>query len=946
MVVDRDRYNQLFYAVLHSSEALISDKGEEEVMNEVISVLGEAANVDRVYVFKNSFENGELAYMHYAYEWVKKGVEAHLGSDLLAQIPWSEFDWLKEHLVSGASYSVSTNQLEAGDFKEALEVQDIKSVLFTPIIFDKKLWGYIGFDDCTHYREWLDMEISTLLAISANMGSYLKRNELTQALTWQYQSMNKQKEFYETLFNNIPADIVAFDKNHKYLFLNKFAVQSKEVRDWLIGKDDFEYCTYRNKPIELATIRRSYFNTILQTKLPLEFEEKMDKGDEKSTYHMRIMQPVLNEYEEIDLVIGYGIEITKIKEQEQIIIKQNEAIINSPDGIALLDDKGVYYYMNPAHESIFEYGKDGLIGKSWHVLYKPEEVAYLENTIFPILGEKGIWNGQAQAYSKTGKKVFQDLTLRLLSDGSLVCITRDVSDLVHNIRLLEEANQKLQLAINTTKLGFYEWDMIKDELVSNDIFNSILGFDNIEKHSHVIHDWFSSIHPDDVYLVSEALDKQQKNKDVAQVENFSIEYRIKRPNGDFIWVLDIGQVTQYDAEGKPIFLVGFIVDISANKIIEERIRINEKRYRDLVENLREVIFKTDAEANFTFLNPAWFKLTGYSIEESLGKTFVDFYYPDAHFMEQTFSKADLLNSESNHLHLEMPLQHKNGKVLWFDVEINKLVNEESGEVEGTMGSIEDITKRKLAENELKQALVKEKQLGDLKSRFVGMASHEFRTPLAGIRSSAELINLLLNKNAKALPDTVVKSIYTKIDNIVFDVDRLTGLMTDVLTMGSIESDKIAFKPESIDLIGFTQNYIQNEGKRYLLGHSIKFESTIEQINTWFDPKLVMHVYNNLISNAAKYASPSTEINISIRKRKQFVQVIFKDEGIGIPAKELPFIFDSFFRSSNVENIPGTGLGLSIAKYFMDLHQGEIKLDSEVNHGTSVILNFPIEKTIG
>jgi signal transduction histidine kinase len=108
----------------------------------------------------------------------------------------------------------------------------------------------------------------------------------------------------------------------------------------------------------------------------------------------------------------------------------------------------------------------------------------------------------------------------------------------------------------------------------------------------------------------------------------------------------------------------------------------------------------------------------------------------------------------------------------------------------------------------------------------------------------------------------------------------------------------------------------------------------------------MHVYNNLISNAAKYASPSTEINISIRKRKQFVQVIFKDEGIGIPAKELPFIFDSFFRSSNVENIPGTGLGLSIAKYFMDLHQGEIKLDSEVNQGTSVILNFPIEKTIG
>jgi GAF domain-containing protein len=248
MVIDKEQYNQLFHAVLYSSEALISNKSEQEAINDVLSVLGVAAAVDRVYIFRNSFENGEYAYLHYDYEWVKEGIEPQIGSELLATVPWSNLFWLKDTLLSGASYMVTVNELEPGEFRETLELQDIKSVLFTPIIFDEKLWGFIGFDDCTHYRKWLDIEVTTLLAISANIGSFLKRNALTRELSEQYQVMNKQKEFYETIFNNIPADIVAFNKEHKYVFLNHHAVKNKEVREWMIGKDDFEYCEWREKP--------------------------------------------------------------------------------------------------------------------------------------------------------------------------------------------------------------------------------------------------------------------------------------------------------------------------------------------------------------------------------------------------------------------------------------------------------------------------------------------------------------------------------------------------------------------------------------------------------------------------------------------------------------------------------------------------------------------------
>jgi PAS domain S-box-containing protein len=944
MELDKEQYYQLFQAVLHSSEALISNKSEQEAINDVLSVLGVAAAVDRVYIFRNSFENGEYAYLHYDYEWVKEGIEPQIGSGLLDALPWSEFSWLKDTLISGASYMVVVNELEPGEFRETLELQDIKSVLFTPIIFDEKLWGFIGFDDCTHFRKWLDIEVTTLLAISANIGSFLKRNALATELSKQYLVMNNQKEFYETIFNNIPADIVAFNKDHKYMFLNHHAVKNKEVREWMIGKDDFEYCEWRQKPIELAILRRSQFDEMLATKEPHKFEEKMISADGKPSFHLRVMHPVLNESNDLEIAIGYGVDVTTIKNQEVVIARQNEAIINSPDGIALLDNLGNYYYMNPAHESIFGYGENGLIGKNWQVLYKPEEAEFLIKTVFPILAETGIWNGQVQAYTKMGKIVYQDLTLRQLADGSLVCITRDVSDLLHNVRLLKEANQKLALAINSTQLGFYEWNIVKDELVGNEIFNKILGFKTSEKHTHAAADWFNRIHVDDVYLVKDAHKKQKRLLQNADVTNYSIEYRIKGANNEYIWVLDVGKVSHFDEHGESQFMLGFIVDISANKINEEKIRVSEKRNRDLVENLREVIFETDNEANFIFLNPAWYKLTGFSIAESLGKTFADFYHPENLNLENALNKSDIVNPSKTYLHGEMCLQHKNGQLIWFDIEINKLLDAQTGKLKTAVGSIEDITKRKLAENELKQALAKEKQLGDLKSRFVTMASHEFRTPLAGIRSSAELISMLLNKLAELLPEKPYNSIANKIENIIFDVDRITGLMTDVLTMGGIESAKIPFNATLGDLTDFTETYLNKEAKRYLNGQSLKFNNlTSKQVQVLFDPKLVIHVFNNMISNAAKYAAPNTEILVQVKCKNNFLQIQFIDQGIGIPAKELPFIFDSFFRSSNVENIPGTGLGLSIAKYFMDLHHGIIELESEVNIGTTVILSFPLEK---
>lgn len=935
------RYNQLFYAVLHSSELLINDIDIDEMLNEVIAILGESAEIDRCYILKNNFKEGELSSMNYAYEWVNKGVRSLMQEAPNREFSWEHFEPLKKVLLDGFCFYSHTKDIKEQEFSDLLEERGTKSLMLSPIVYDKKIWGILGFDMCSTEHAWLEMETSTFISISSNIGAFLKRNDLAKELESQYHSLNVQKEFYESIFRNIPADIVALDSQQRYIFLNQNSVQNDEIRNWLVGKDDFEYCEHWNKDTRLAEIRRGHFNKMLDDKQPYAYEEIFPLENGKYKKHLRKMHPVLDEKGEITIAIGYGMDITRISEQDELITKQSEAIKNSPDGIALLNSDGLYTYMNKAHEDMFGYATAELIGKSWHVLYDEIELKRFKEDIMPRLGELRLWNGECVGLNKKGEAVYQDITLRLLEDDTLICITRDVSDLKKNMHLLEQANQKLELAINTSNLGMWEWNMQTDELESNDICKRILGFENVDGFKEVRTNWFENIHEDDRASVEAALKSLKRSPGSSEIPIYNTEYRIKTQHGNYIWVLDFGKVVEYSELGNPIFMVGFILDITSNKKIEEQIRANEKRYRDLVENLREVIFETDEKGMFKFINPAWSNITGFTRSTSLGKFFLS--YCDTDFAAETIENFEefLVADNQLNLNLEYPLRNVEGDLIWFDVEINKIFNSDNT-LSGMVGSIEDITTRKSAEVELKHSLESEKQLGELKSRFVNMASHEFRTPLAGIRSSAELIRMYARKNEILKKVFAETAIDRKIENIIFDVDRITSLMTDVLTMGKIEVEKVSITKEEIEIVSFTEDYLNNEATRYIQGHEILFDKQIAALKIWFDPKLLVHVFNNLISNAAKYSETASLIIVRLERKDDFVSISVSDKGIGIPENELAMSFESFFRSSNVENIPGTGLGLSIAKYFMDLHEGKIAITSVVGEGTTLTLQLPID----
>ncbi len=243
----------------------------------------------------------------------------------------------------------------------------------------------------------------------------------------------------------------------------------------------------------------------------------------------------------------------------------------------------------------------------------------------------------------------------------------------------------------------------------------------------------------------------------------------------------------------------------------------------------------------------------------------------------------------------------------------------------------NITRQKKAEEDIRKALEKEQQLGELKSRFVTMASHEFRTPLTTIASSATLIGKYTQTEQQEKRDK-------HIGRIKSNVKHLTSILNDFLSLGKLEEGLVENNPEPISFPSFCQELIEELEGNLQEGQQVVYEHLgIE--NSSFDPKLLRHILINLLSNAMKYSKPQSKIWLATECSEKSTTISIKDQGIGIPAEDLEHLFSRFFRATNTGNIQGTGMGLNIVRKYLDLMGGRIEVDSILNKGTTFTIYF-------
>lgn len=245
---------------------------------------------------------------------------------------------------------------------------------------------------------------------------------------------------------------------------------------------------------------------------------------------------------------------------------------------------------------------------------------------------------------------------------------------------------------------------------------------------------------------------------------------------------------------------------------------------------------------------------------------------------------------------------------------------------------EAITELEKTKNELNIALEKEKELNELKSRFVSMASHEFRTPLTTIMSSLSLVKAYGEQN-----DTQKQSKH--IQKIKSSISNLTDILNDFLSVSRLEEGKVEYLPERFDLVEFVKEIISETESLCKNGQVINYQYSGEKL-IYIDKKVLKHVLFNLISNAAKFSFENSIIQIKSERLEKEIVLSVEDQGIGISKNDQKHLFQRFFRGRNASNIQGTGLGLNIIENYIDMMKGKISFSSVENKGTIFTIQIP------
>ncbi len=246
-----------------------------------------------------------------------------------------------------------------------------------------------------------------------------------------------------------------------------------------------------------------------------------------------------------------------------------------------------------------------------------------------------------------------------------------------------------------------------------------------------------------------------------------------------------------------------------------------------------------------------------------------------------------------------------------------------------------ISQQKQVEANILNTLKKEQELSELKSRFISMASHEFRTPLSAILSSAILIEKLNSPGKEDRRLGYVSKIRSNIKNLVV-------ILNDFLSLSKLQEGKVVAEPTAFDFVDFSKSITEEMEGIKQNGQTIILKHQHPTMEVFLDSKLLRHIVFNLLSNAIKYSEENKEITFKINSNNKQLFLEVTDQGIGIPKEDQNNMFQRFFRAKNVTNIEGTGLGLNIVKQYIELMGGTINLKSELNKGTTFFVEIPLK----
>lgn len=787
--------------------------------------------------------------------------------------------------------------------------------------------------------------------------TYLKQTEY---------ALEKEKKILNQYLNAAASIFLIINKNHTIELINQ---KGREILGYpqneIIGKNWFHNCIPKKEKKELTQLFGQIISGVIE---PPDIYENwvLAKGNRRKLIRWRNAL-LKDENGNITGLISSGLEVTeqvfaeqKLRESEE----KNRAILQAmPDVVSIYDKKGTILEIHVPDDSSFRISKEELVGENITNLFFEEVGKKLKSIISKVIHNQEMATLEL-ASSVADDTVIYEYRLVPFNKNQVLSIARNITETNTIQSSLHLRNRALEAAGN----GVIIVDAQQPDLpilYSNRAFSLITGYQPsevlgencrfLQKDDHdqegirtlaiaiqngkpckvVLRNYRKdgTLFWNELTITPLYNEKQQLThfigvqNDITEIQNTKAQLETY---ADKLESKVAERTKEIEATVQKLIQTNLSLEdqVQVTKIAEDKAKRSQVLFAAIARNFPKgliVVFNTDFE--LVYVEGEELKRANLEKTDFEGKHIDDITF---------FSKNQVKRIKQN------ILKTVKGDNLSFELEFQtdcyalnaKPLRSDGDDIVWALFVFNNITEQKNVREELTTTLKAAEELIGLKSRFISMASHEFRTPLSAILSSAILIGKQNEPGKEERREKHVARIRTHVKHLVV-------ILNDFLSLSKLEEGRVKSKPQHLELIQFCKIIVDEMELTKKEGQAIILKYTEAEIPVFLDPKLLNHILVNLLSNALKYSEAGQEIKFELKEIQEHIIFEITDNGMGIPKAEQGNLFERFFRAENAINIEGTGLGLHIVKQYSELMHGAVSFKSKRGKGSTFTVKLPL-----
>jgi len=596
--------------------------------------------------------------------------------------------------------------------------------------------------------------------------------------------------------------------------------------------------------------------------------------------------------------------------------------------------------VNKSLIQVLGYEKNDLLSKNFSDIIYANDLEKNSALLAQIIsGEIANYQVEKRCLHRKGHSIWVILNVSLIRNSRkqplhFIFQMVDISPRKQAEKAFKDSEKRFELAMSVANDGIWDWDLETDTMQFDARYYTMAGYKNNEfpqKYS----EWQKRIHPDDLLQIESCLADYIAGKS----DHYDVEIRFLRKNGQYLWVRSRGKIASVNEQGKPLRIVGTHADITDRREATGKLYQSEMLKKNILQNIPDLMWLKDVNGIYLACNPMMERFLGVSATEIIGKSDFDFFKPELAklFLEQ--DRATIKADKPSTREVWLSYKNEDQKILYEMT--NTTVKADNGTLIGVLGTTHDITKRKENEEQIINAQLRAETANRAKSEFLANMSHEIRTPMNAILGFTEIL--------KRLETDSKKSHY--LETIHTSGQSLLHLINDILDLSRIESGKMELQAHSISINALCIE-LDSLFSQKVRDKGISFECSVDENVPdiiILDEARLRQVLINLIGNAVKFTHKGfvklvikCQLSGETHPNHVDLTMIVSDTGIGIPKEQQETVFSSFVQVKGQKETlyGGTGLGLTITLQIMELMEGKISVESEVDVGTSFSLFIP------